>query len=436
METVNPFKKVRLKERLGFETRGMRWLYRALYPFFHCRAKVPESLGEDGEPIVFVANHYDIFGPLSFMVSVPLNSNIWINEEMVDPEAAKITLRPGMKKLLPFLNESRIDRVCSGIASFIVWVLTSLGMIPVNRNQPAKLFTTMRKSISALEEGHHLLIFPETGYPEYSLTSVTPFFSGFATLGQLYHRKTGKPLRFCPCYIDEQHRRICFGEPVTWEPVGEAKEETERVSEELNRRIRETADLNRGVRKEQKNPARQAVLFLCNLIRLALLIPLSGILHVTDPRIILPLYGISQGIRILFNITAGAYASTSRLPFLFSHGIGILTDFCLLTGLSAGVLPLRWLLYALAVNGAVILISNLMTAVRYRRCAGPNFYDYLSADMLCAILLLQLLKIPLPAPILWIAVLGTLMCLGLSAGFALAFNGRIGLEKAAQAPAE
>ena len=436
METVNLFEKVPLKKRLGFETRGMRWLFRALYPFFHCRVKIPETLGKDGEPVVFVANHYDIFGPLSFMVSVPLNSSIWINEEMVDPEAAKITLRPGMKKLLPFLSEGRIERICSGIASFIVWVLTSLGMIPVNRRQPSKLLSTMRKSISELEAGHHLLIFPETGLPEYSLTSVTPFFSGFAMLGQLYHRKTGKALRFCPCYIDEQHRRICIGEPVAWDPEKEPKEETERVSEELNRRIRETADLNRGVRKEPENPARRILLLVCNLIRLGLLIPLSGILRGTDPGMILPLYCASQGIRILFNFAAHTYASTSRLSFLLSQGIGILTDLCLLAGPVSGTPLLRWLLYALAVNGAVILISNLAAAARYRRCAGPNFYDYLSADLRCAVLLLQLLKVPLPAPVLWIAVAAAMICLVFSAGFSLAFNGRISLEKAEEAPAE
>ena len=86
---------------------------------------------------------------------------------------------------------TQVDWICRKIAAFIVYVLRQFGVIPVDRSQPSKLISTMRQSIAALEEGHNLLIFPETGIPEYSLTSVTPFYSGFAMLGRLYYRKTG-----------------------------------------------------------------------------------------------------------------------------------------------------------------------------------------------------------------------------------------------------
>ena len=431
-----PMRELKYKERPGFDTRTMRWLYRVLYPFFHCRVNLPAELRDSEEPVVFIGNHYNVFGPVSFILSMPVVARAWINVELVQEDTAGEALHSGMAKLLPFLGEKPRNWLCARIAHMGCGTLARLGVIPVDRNRPSTLISTMRQSLQALQEGQNLVIFPEVGLPEYSLTSVTPFFSGFAMLGQLYHRKTGKALRFCPCYIDEQHRRICIGEPVAWDPEKEPKEETERVSEELNRRIRETADLNRGVRKEPENPARRILLLVCNLIRLGLLIPLSGILRGTDPGMILPLYCASQGIRILFNFAAHTYASTSRLSFLLSQGIGILTDLCLLAGPVSGTPLLRWLLYALAVNGAVILISNLAAAARYRRCAGPNFYDYLSADLRCAVLLLQLLKVPLPAPVLWIAVAAAMICLVFSAGFSLAFNGRISLEKAEEAPAE
>ena len=428
MGTENPFKKIKLKKRLGFETRGMRWLYRAFYPFFHCRVTFPESFQDLEEPVVFVANHYNVFGPLGFMVSVPLNIGIWMNEEMVDPESARITLQPGMKKMLPFLSDRRIERICAKIAAFIAGVLTRLSSIPVSRSQPSKLLSTMRKSISALEEGHHLLIFPETGLPDYSLTSVTPFFSGFAMLGQLYHRKTGKSLRFCPCYIDEQHRVIRVGELVTYEPDANPSEETERVSGELNRRIREMAAQNRGVEKEEKKPGRQLVLLLCNTLRLLLLIPLIVMLSLGNARMILLFYCISQGIRILFNVAGGTYASTNRFSFLLSHGIGMLTDFGLMIYLGTRVPMLIWLVAALVLNGTAILISSLLAMRRYHRCAGLNYFDTLSANLLCAVGLQQLLQIPLNEPVLRVLTLAILICLGLSAFSSAVFNARIGKE--------
>ena len=93
-ETPLPMRKLRYTKRPGFDNRGMRWLYRVLYPFFHCRVRIPEELRESGEPVVFIANHYNIFGPISFVVSVPVASHIWINTEMIERDKTVKTLRP------------------------------------------------------------------------------------------------------------------------------------------------------------------------------------------------------------------------------------------------------------------------------------------------------------------------------------------------------
>ena len=109
MKAANHFQKVRLKNRAGFGTKGMRWIYRILYPFFHCRVRIPPEMQESGEPVVFIANHYNVFGPISFVLSMPLVSHIWMNEELIDPESAAVSLRPGMKRLLPFLRDTQVD---------------------------------------------------------------------------------------------------------------------------------------------------------------------------------------------------------------------------------------------------------------------------------------------------------------------------------------
>ena len=432
MESVEKEKapyRTRLKNRPGFGTRGMRWIYRALYPFFHCRVRRTQELREHGEPVVYIANHYNVFGPISFVLSVPEAWHIWMNEDLIEPESAAENLQPGMKKLLPFLNGKQNAWLCRKIAAFIVYVMRQFGVIPVNRQQPSKLITTMRKSISALEEGHSLLIFPETGLPEYSLTSVTPFFSGFAMLGRLYYRKTGKILYFCPCYIDEQHHQIRMGALVGYQPDADSGEETERVSEELNRRIREMAAENRGLEKEPGTPVRRTILFFCNLVRLLLLVPLGVMLGLPNPRMILLFYVLSEGLRILFNAVCSTYTSSNRLSFLFSHGLGILTDIGVLAYLTAGLPELRWLLYTTMLNGAVILCSNIVTHARYRRFAGVNYFDTLSANLIFLICLQQMLQIQLAPLVLGVLVLGTMVFLCFSAGFTLAFNARIGREE-------
>ncbi len=435
MEGTGPLRRVKLKDRLGFQTRRMRWIYRALFPFFHCGVKIPEEMRESEEPVVFIANHYNVFGPLGFMVSMPLNVNIWMSEQMVNPEEARKTMVPGMQKILPFLKGSRVEWICARVASFIVWVLTGLGMIPVDRRNPSRLISTMRKSIASLEEGHNLLIFPETGYPEYSLTSVTPFFSGFATLGQLYYRKTGKSLRFCPCYIDEQHRRIRLGEMTAWNPEADPKEETVRVSDELNLRMREMAAENRGMIPDRRFFSRRRALRWCNLARVLLLILLiPGVM--AESRLTPMIYLASQGFRLLFRFFSRVMHASNQASVLMCQGIGILTDLCFLSYLDLGAFQTGWLLFALLLQAAMILGSNLISYARHRRCAGMNFYDSLAADLFFLVCALNLPGVRERVPWLREPALLCLIFVLFSILATRAFNARIGKETGWDLPEE
>ena len=72
-----PMRELKYKERPGFDTRTMRWLYRVLYPFFHCRVNLPAELRDSEEPVVFIGNHYNVFGPVSFILSMPVVARAW-----------------------------------------------------------------------------------------------------------------------------------------------------------------------------------------------------------------------------------------------------------------------------------------------------------------------------------------------------------------------
>ena len=433
-DSALPMRKLRYTKRPGFDNRGMRWLYRLLYPFFHCRVRIPGELRESGDPVVFIANHYNIFGPISFVVSVPVASHIWINTEMIQRDKTVKTLRPGVHQVFPFLGDRALDWLCGKLAGLASGVLSRVGAIPVDRNKPSSLISTMRESIRTLEEGRNLLIFPETGFPEYSLTSVTPFFSGFATLGRLYYRKTGKNLRFCPCYIDEQHHLIRMGETEIYNPdAPDAAAETERVSDTLNRRIREMAAENRGVEKQKSIPVRRTILFFCNLLRALLLIPLTVLMRVPNPRMVLLFYAVIQGLRVAFNAAGSAYASSNRMSCFLSRGLEIATEAAALIWLNAGRKTPGWLSAALLMNGAVFLVSNLHAVFRYHRCAGINYFDTVSENLLCLLCLLHMTEIQTAGVLLRALTLAAGIALVFSAGFTAAFNLRIGREERTEA---
>ncbi len=425
-----PMKELRYSKRPGFETRAMRWVYRALYPYFHCRVRLPEELRTSKEPVVFIANHYNVFGPVSFILSMPVVAHAWINAELIQGEKAAEAFRPGIEKMLPFVKGKAMDGLCKWVANLARRVLHRFGVIPVDRNHPATLISTMRASLQSLEEGNNLVIFPETGLPEYSLTSVTPFFSGFATLGRLYQRKTGKALGFCPCYIDEQHHQIRLGELVRWDTqTDDPNGETQRISDTLNARIREMAAESRGVEKKKSTPVRRTILFFCNLLRLLLLVPLLTMLGIPNPRMILLFYGLIQGLRLIFNVVCSTYVATNRMSFLFSHALDLLTDLGVVMYLNATNGGLGWLLLALGLNAAVILVSNIWAFIRYRRCAGVNYFDTLSSNLLCLLCLAELANVPLAGFAQRILIMATVIFLGCSAGSAVVFNMRIGTEE-------
>lgn len=417
-------KTIKLRKRPGFDTFGMRIVYWVLYPFFHCRLVFSPEYPEDDEPMVFVANHYNVFGPVSFILSVPILSSVWVNEEIISPETAAQAFHAGVRALVPFLWEGAVQWICKKLGRWACDLLYRFKAIPVDRNHPARLISTMRQSVSALEKGQNLIIFPETGMPEYSLTSVTPFFSGFATVGSVYYRKTKKLLRFCPCYIDAQHHMIRFGEPVTYQPEDTViAEESARVSDELNLRIREMAAASKQSPREKSTPVRRTIMFFCNLLRLLLLVPLIILLSLPNPHASMILYAISQGLRILFNATVSrSYNASNHFSFLLSHALGLITDICMLAYLYA-VHPSLWLLLAaVAANSAICLLSNAVSLFRTHWCAGVNYFDTLSANLICFICFQRILKILLPRLFSGALLLLTYIFLALSAGYTVIYN--------------
>ncbi len=417
-------KSVRLKNRPGFESFGMRLLYRILYPFIHCRLIYSEEIPEDGEPTVYVANHYNVFGPPSFILSVPTVNRFWSNEDINTPEAAIKTIYPDIRSALPFLGEKGAHWICSWLGPFVSNVLQHFNPISVSRHDPAKLFSTMRQSVSVLQKGESMIIFPETGLPEYSLTSVTPFFSGFATVGMIYYRKTGKKLRFCPCYIDEQHHVIHFGKLVTYNPEGTViTEESDRVSDELNLQIREMAAESRKPPREKASPLRRTVMFFCNLLSFLLLIPLIIFCSSGNSHLTIVFYTITQGLRILFNAAApGNYAASNPGASLLSHTLSLAADICVLSFLNISHPAVRILLWTLIANALICVLSNIISLIRTRWCAGCNYFDVLSAHLICFICFQQLLNISLVSFFLDWILIAAYIFLGLSTAYSVIYN--------------
>ena len=392
---------MKLKERRGFELFRMRLLYYVLYPFFHCKVILPDYIRKGEEPVVFVANHYSIFGPFGFVISVSLRYRWWSNEELLSAEAAQEALVPGIKELLPFIKNTTAEKLGRKIAFFVSGTLKKTCPISVDRKNPAKLISTLRQSVSSLEIGEHLLIFPENGIPAFSLTSVTPFHPGFATIGKVYQRKTGKPLRFCPCYIDQQHRTIIFGDPVLYQADGpQFSEESLRVSDELNLSIRRMAQASHEPRKKE-SPSVRRLTIGGRMLLFCFLLALLAAGHFDCSPAVTGIYAAALLVRYMLRRFAGdGYTVPTPGNMFLSRAVRTGMDLTMLLYLSGSHHSVIPLIPVFGLNELIFLLSNVSVFLFKKRYAGDTYYDTQLSLLISSACLIEALSLKISRYIL------------------------------------
>lgn len=218
-----PQKAPRKSRHLGIAAPGMRCLYALLWPFFHCRCGEMPELAPD-QPVVYICNHYEAFGPLAAVTSLPGRFRIWMHSQVISREENLAHIQPGGHHILRFLPCRTRTWILRHISGWMVSVLRALDPIPVYRNgDPRALLKTMETTMEAFRAGERVVIFPENGeaaggFPD---GGVAPLYPGFALLGKFTRKRLGRNLLFCPVYISRKHHTCSFGTPVAYDPAGE-----------------------------------------------------------------------------------------------------------------------------------------------------------------------------------------------------------------------
>ena len=215
-------------EKTGREGRKDPALYRLIrWIIWRVTPKYELSGTENlpGEPCVIIGNHAQAFGPIAAELYLPRPHYIWCIGEMMNrkevPDYAMMDfwyMKPKALRWLYRLFSHLIARPAS-------YVLSHAHTIPVYRD--ARIVTTFRRSMELLKAGADIVIFPESREPYNGL--VWKFQEHFPDLAKLYCRRTGTALSFVPMYIAPRLNRICFGEPVRYDPNAPDEEERTRI---------------------------------------------------------------------------------------------------------------------------------------------------------------------------------------------------------------
>lgn len=240
------------------------WLARTLIgilrPFYRHRIIHREHIELDEEnPLVFLGNHAEIYGPISCALYFPVPIRFWVISSMMgDRKDIRNYLYENTfrhKTFLPVILRKALAKFFGFLSSE---VMGQLEAIPVYKDSPVKLRQTIRQSIEALEAGDNLMIFPEHPDGKYQKGGIGELSPGFLMLGEAYLKKTGKKLRMMPVYANREEKTISFGRVITYAPENGYGREQVRVCAEARAQILEMAGRPEEAAKVRKEAEAKA----------------------------------------------------------------------------------------------------------------------------------------------------------------------------------
>ena len=184
-------------------------------------------------PLVFLGNHAEIYGPIASALCFPVPVRFWVISKMMfnkkDVRAYMYENTFSKKTFLPVF-------VRKLLAWYLGWlsvnIMNSLRAIPVYRDSPMKLRQTIRESVDALAAGENLMIFPEHPEGKYVKNGISELSPGFLMLAEAWWKKSGKKLRLMPVYANREQRTFTFGDEIGYEPENGFAAEQDRILKE------------------------------------------------------------------------------------------------------------------------------------------------------------------------------------------------------------
>ena len=221
--------------------RKTSWLYRVIYWFvwlFSPKYKISGEENLAGGPCIIVGNHSHMYGPIAGELYTPGKHYVWCIGEMMKREEVAAYAFQDFWSIKPRRWHWFFHLLSHLIAPLSAFIFHNAHTVAVYHD--ARLLTTYRESIALLQEGNHIVIFPEH-YDEHNHI-VHDFQDKFIDLARFYYKKTGVALRFVPMYLAPPLSEICYGEPIEFNPAANINDERRRICNALMDRITDMAE--------------------------------------------------------------------------------------------------------------------------------------------------------------------------------------------------
>ena len=202
---------------------------RGLVALFYPKIEIVGTENLPDGPCVVVANHAQMNGPITAELYFPGKRAIWCAAEMMEFKEVAHYAFTDFWSFKPRWVQPFYRLLSHLIAPISVIVFNNAHTIPVHRD--ARIMSTFRETIAALEDGASVIIFPERNAKHNHV--VYDFQEGFVDVARLYRHKTGRDLCFVPAYITPKLRKMVIGAPVRCDPANKLDAERRRVCDRL-----------------------------------------------------------------------------------------------------------------------------------------------------------------------------------------------------------
>ncbi len=198
---------------------------------------LPENINLD-PPVVFVANHEKLAGPLILGTRFPFKCRPWVNDRMIT-----------RKKITDYVQESffmgrlqikskwKSRFLSKQITPWLYQLIKGTNPIPVYQNQ-RRIIETFKTSIKVLDQNENILIFADGKEVNNTVfKNINQFKTGFIYLAKRYWQESSKAIRFIPVSVNPQRPSVSFGKSITYNPENNYDDEKIRISEFLMQQI-------------------------------------------------------------------------------------------------------------------------------------------------------------------------------------------------------
>ncbi len=218
-------------------------------PFFWCFTKGKKNVLKDDEARVFVANHYEIYGPVAMFLRFPFKFRPWVIDKMCKSKSIEQQMSIGFYnnyKWIPKWFKVFLVKVAKRLVLFVIRFARP---IPVSRDNPRSNITTLQTSVEVLNKKTSILIFPELSSVK---EGVGEFMTGFEHLGKYYYQKTGKKISFYPVFISKKRNTMYIEPAIKFNPNNDPNLEKERIVNGLREAMITSYILHEKTPKEKK----------------------------------------------------------------------------------------------------------------------------------------------------------------------------------------